>query len=317
MTGRRITYIVLLIAAAVFHYAYGQYVTHYMLLFLVFAPLLSVLFSLPSAAKTRIELLGGQEVCRSRESRVRLRVKSSALLPPEAWSITVNAKNLFTGKTVSRQKIKAGGTRFLEKDLMPDTSQIGSILYTVEKAFVYDYLGLIPIPVKKGGRAAITVLPDMEIPDPEPDLIEDSARTLKPKPMGFSEEHELRPFRDGDPLNLIHWKLSSKYDELIIREPQEVIRKDIIIVIDLPEEYDEHRSVLEQLAYLNEKLQKEQIRYMVQYGNDSVFIGSQNEYDDFIRGVLSEPMRSGIAPTPEHGTDALICRIHPGKGARR
>ena len=77
-------------------------------------------------------------------------------------------------------------------------------------------LGLFPIPVKKGGSVTVTVLPDKEIPVPEPALIENSAMALRPKPQGFSEEHELRPYRDGDPINHIHWKLSLKMDDYIL-----------------------------------------------------------------------------------------------------
>ena len=61
---------------------------------------------------------------------------------------------------------------------------------------------------------------------------------MKPKPQGFSEEHELRPYREGDAINLIHWKLSSKYDEPIVREPQELVRKDIVLSVDLPDDFD-------------------------------------------------------------------------------
>ena len=316
MLGRRITYIALLVLAVVLHFAYGQYITHYMVLFMLCVPVISLLLSIPAAVSAKTMLLGGEDVCRGRQSRVRLLVECGSFLPPEAWSITVEAVNRFTGSTVSHRKLRVGSTSELEQVFTPDTSQIGSIRYTIKRAFVLDYLGLIPIPVKKGGSVAITVLPDMEIPRPEPELVAQSATALKPKPQGFSEEHELRPYREGDPLNLIHWKLSRKYDEVIVREPQEVIRKDIVLVIDPPQAYEAHRSVLEQLCYLNSQLEANQIVYMLQYGKKAVYIRSKNDFDDFIRGVLSERMQASTAPFPEAGANSLIYRIKPGKGAK-
>lgn len=314
MTARRITYFALLATAAALHFAYGQYVTNYMLLFLLLAPVLSALLTLPAALTARVRLVGGEDVCRGRESRVRLIVDCRGILPPEAWSITVEARNLFTGSTTASQKVRIGSERSAEQVFSPDTTEIGSIRYRIRRAYVLDYLGLIPIPVKRGGAAAITVFPDEEIPVPEPELVGKSARALRPKPQGFSEEHELRTYREGDPLNLIHWKLSSKYDEYIVREPQEVVRRNVVLVIAPPARYTEHRSVLEQLCYLNGTLAADHIPYLLQYGKTNERIESENDFNDFLRGVLSEPMRIENAQIPEAGSDALIYRIIPGKG---
>lgn len=313
MNARRITYLALLLTAAVLHFAYGQYVTSYMLLFLLIVPVISVLLSLPAALTACTKLVGGEDVCRGRESHVRLLLECRGILPPESWSITVEAKNVFTGSTAASRKVRAGSVRNSEQLFTADTSQIGSLRYTIKRAFILDYLGLIPIPVKKGGSVSIIVLPDKEKPVPEPELVDNSARVLKPKPQGFSEEHELRSYHEGDPLNLVHWKLSSKYDEYIVREPQEILRREVVMIIDPPSQYQPHRSVLEQLCYLNDILAANQITYHVQYGKRSVIISSVNEFDDFIREVLSEPMRPDKAPSPDYSHDALIYRIMPGR----
>ena len=79
MTGRRITYIALLVVAVVLHLAYGQYATHYMVIFLLCIPVLSLLLSLPAAISARTKLYGGDVVRRGRKSRVRLTGGRSAL----------------------------------------------------------------------------------------------------------------------------------------------------------------------------------------------------------------------------------------------
>lgn len=314
MAARRTTYLVLLAAATALHLVYGQYLTHYMVIFLLCVPVLSLLVSIPSAVGASVTLQGGSDVCRGRETRVLLTLDSGASFPPAAWSVTLVSRNVFTGRVDSKQKIRIFGERQSERAFSPDTSQIGCVRYKIKRAFIFEHLGLIPIPVKKGGSVSIRVLPDIEKPFPEPDLVMDSARALRPKPQGFSEEHELRPYHDGDPLNLVHWKLSSKNDELILREPQEVIRRDIFIIADLPDSYPDHRSVLEQICYLNGVLAESEIPYKLQYGRRTYNINSQNDYDEFIGIVLSEHMRFENALIPEMPKDALAYRVRPRKG---
>ena len=83
MGGRRALYLALLIGAAILHFAYGQYVTHYILLFLLIIPVLSVILTLPTAIRARADLIGGADVCRGRKTSVRLCFDTFGALPPE------------------------------------------------------------------------------------------------------------------------------------------------------------------------------------------------------------------------------------------
>ena len=314
MTARRIIYITLLVLAAVLHFAYGQYVTFYLALLLLCVPIVSALVSIPAALAVRLELRGGGEICRGRRAFVFLDAKQSAAFPPDRISVTVEARNSFTGSVVSKQRVKMDGSGD-EKEFEPDTSELGVIKYRIKRAFVFDRLGLVPIPVKRGGAASVTVLPDRERPEPEPDLVIRSQGILKPKPQSFAEEHELRPYRDGDPMNLVHWKLTRKMDEIIVREPQEATRKAIVLLADLPEEYEQHRSILEQIRYLNDQLSQNGIPYTLQYGETRCIIDSENAFDDFIGVVLSERMRIEKAPSADLGSGVIVCRIDPNKEA--
>lgn len=317
MRGRRTTYLALLLSAVAFHLVYGQYLTHYMVIFLLIVPLISLVLSLPSALKSKAKLTGGEDVIRGRQTRVRLRLEPGSFLPPEEWIVTVESKNEFTGKVTSRNRIHACRREELEREFSPDTSQIGAIRFRVIRAFVFDRLGLIPIPVGKGSAVSLTVLPDMEQPEPDPDLIGKSTRALKPKPQGYSEEHEMRQYRSGDPMNLIHWKLSGKVGDYVVREPQEVVRKEIVLIIVPPLLYEDHRSVLEQLCYLNDKLGKNDIPYRLQYGQKTFFIRSEENYEETVKDILSKPMNEDRVPIPETGKDEhLLYNIRPQRGSK-
>lgn len=314
MAARRIIYLTLLILAVALHLAYGQYVTFFMVIFLLLVPILSLIASIPSALSVRTYLKGGGKVTRGRASSVSLAASHGEYLPPDAVRMCVESRNVFTGKKTTHRNVRISGANKDAREFNPDTTQIGTVRFSIKRAFIFDRLGLIPIPVKRGGSVSVTVMPDKEKPVPEPGLVDLSVGTLKPKPHSFSEEHELRPYRDGDPMNLVHWKISRKMDDIIVREPQELTRKKIVLVIDQPEHYESHKSVLEQLCYLHELLFANEIPYMLHYGRKRIYIDSENEFNDFLEGVLAEPMKAEKAMSPQGGLDTIVYYIKPRRG---
>ena len=212
MRGRRILYLSALLSVTAFHLAYGQYVSHFMLWFVLLLPVVSLLLSLPAILTTRIKLIGADDVQRGREAGVRLKAACGFFLPLDCLKIRIEEQNLFAEEKPTRKTIRLIGLSDREKRIRLSTERIGTIRIAVRSAWAYDYLGFFALPVRRTNPVIFTVLPMPVAPVPDPELVEASEQVLKPKPQGFSEEHELRPYRPGDSINLIHWKLSSKFD---------------------------------------------------------------------------------------------------------
>ena len=289
MIGRRLTYGALLLGAIALYIFYGQYVSLCILLFVSALPLISVLLSLPAILKSHAELKGGTDVQRGRPSKVRLCVDCGFFLPPDVWKVKIEYRNLFLDPRPKRRKVRIYGTKSHEEIFVPDTERLGTISYRIRSARVCDYLGLIAIPIN---------------------------RILKPKPIGFSEEHELRPYREGDAVNLIHWKLTEKMDAPIVREPQEQARKNIVLSMDLYDDYDAQQSVLEQLRCLADVLNENKIPFMLRYGLRNAMIDGQGDFERFLRSFLSEPGKAEAAQPVASGSDTLVYRILPRKEVR-
>ncbi len=316
MILRRLTYAATLIAAAALHLAYGQYVTYYLLLFLLFLPILSLLLSLPAILSSRAELSGGADVQRGRPSKVNLRVSCRFFLPPDLYKVRVEHRNLFLASHGTQINVRIDGTRKHEETFTPDTDRLGTLSYRIRSARACDYLGLFAIPIRRSGKVTLTVLPNAEQPVPMPELLESSGVTLKPKPLGFSEEHELRPYREGDAVNLIHWKLTEKMDAPIVREPQELLRKKIVLSMDLFASYPEQQSVIEQLCFLSDLLIGNKMPYTLQYGLRTAHVDGEGDLNRFLKALLSEPCRDEKAQPVAGGSDTLVCRIEPKKEVR-
>ena len=98
-----------------------------------------------------------------------------------------------------------------------NTSHSGVTAFELRRFWATSLLGLGSIPIPSRSGAAVLILP---APVKPPRLVSlPRAVPLRPKPGGgFSEEHDLRPYRFGDPVKTVHWKLSAKHDSLIVRE---------------------------------------------------------------------------------------------------
>ncbi|MBE6657901.1 MAG: DUF58 domain-containing protein [Ruminococcaceae bacterium] len=117
----------------------------------------------------------------------------------------------------------AGGIR------IPVPTEHTAVIRTeIRTAFLWDFLGLFRLPVhlseRRTGRktksADIVVLPHTNAPKGKLRMWDNSQSTLTPTQRP-TEQYEIRTYRPGDPLRSVHWKLTAKIDDILVREPVE------------------------------------------------------------------------------------------------
>lgn len=321
MGSRRIVYLIGLLMGAVFHSLYGQYLSFILLRFLILLPFVSLLVSLPAMLRVRVHLSASGASPRGEEAAARLKMDSRCFLPVGCLSMTFTGENRFTGQPIQKRKVSHWGVLKAEESLPLPSDACGVISCTLGRVWAWDYMGIFAIPVKRCDPATYTVLPIPEKPKPMPELDQDSAITLKPKPGGgYSEEHELRPYRQGDPLNVIHWKLSSKLDEPIVREPQLMQRKRITLSVTPRADRQALESQLDQLVYLSGDLVQKGIAHRICFGaHTEAYIKDQNSLDEFLLTVLSATPDGSRGPVDRNKSDELVYSIRPagGEGGKR
>ena len=230
MIGSWICYLLGLAGAVVFHAYYFGWYSWFVLQLTVLLPLFSLLVSLPSMLRARSSL-EAPVVCEQHES-VFLSLKTAGgLLPVPRCYIRLRMTHGMTGeKTILRRKVGGQENWYVKVD----TDHVGAVYCHAEKIRVYDYLRLFRIPMRSGPRTETLIRPQPIEPSHRPDLSRFLTKSLRPKPGGgFSEEHEMRTYRPGDMLRDIHWKLSAKTDDLIVREAQEPVRSKVVLSLDL------------------------------------------------------------------------------------
>ena len=224
MAVRRILYGLFLLAAAALFLLYDGYPGLFLLAGALALPLLSLAAGIPAARALRLRLEPSAAGLRREEEGVwLLRVEGSSPFPAGRLTLRLTEENLLTGARRTLTLRRAAPAPGEALTLPMDTGHCGALECRAVSLRALDWLGLFPIPVPLPEAARGLVLPvpapEAELPSPVPS---DSGAGAVPPTVGrdgLSQDYELRDYRPGDPIRAIHWKLSSKRDSLIVREP--------------------------------------------------------------------------------------------------
>lgn len=127
-----------------------------------------------------------------------------------------------------------GPKRTQNEILRLESEYCGRIRVSVEKIVLYDCFGLIGVRCKADAVTHMVVQPETFEPKvvliPNPDAVEDSETYSQEKPgADLAETFQIREYVPGDSPRQIHWKLSSKFDRLIVRDPSLPITRNVLV----------------------------------------------------------------------------------------
>lgn len=233
MAARRILYAVLVGMAVLFQIFFRFYLSTFVLVLILVLPILSLLLALPgwmgsmasAVPEASLVTVGGS-------ARFRIILYHSSFLPLIRPRVRLGWTNQLTGES---GESKLTLTARKPAELTVPVAHCGRLVCRVEGAVCCDLLGLFPLPVRKGPERAVLILPvHLELEGKEELAAGENAGTvLRPRPGGGpGEDYDLREYRVGDPLRSVHWKLSSKKDELVVRETLEPQQAAIVVTYD-------------------------------------------------------------------------------------
>lgn len=320
MIGRRIFYGLILIAAFLFQITNDNYLAPILLALCLALPVLSLLVSLPVILSCRLFLHGeAAGVSRGTQAQWFMTPNLRIRLPLPRLRILAVEKNLLTGATVQHKLAMNGVTDQTQAVFPVSTVHCGLLELRIKKARAYDLLGLFAIPLPKPEPARIPVNP---IPlDPGP-LHVPEGWGLRPAPgaapkRSYGEDYELREYRPGDPMRTVHWKLSSKLDDLIVREPVETVTPLVVLSFrwfGTPERLD---GLLDKLTGYSRALLAVQRPHALEWVSRSEDpslhpISDEKDLRDGLFALLSSPApeEAPVPDDPSAKSDGAALRIH-------
>lgn len=301
MTGRRILYAVSLVLAFVFYLMYRQWFSWLLLLGLLWLPVLSLALSLPAMLTVRAKLRCPEKVQCGMPAKTALVLSCRFPQPPV--------------KAVLRLENNLSGERFVGEpgELVP-TKGCGLVKVQCKRLKIYDYLGLFSKKLKNTPGCDVYVYPRPLYAENGTAGLETVHRWI-PKPGGgFSENHDLRPFREGDNPRLIHWKLAAKTGKLIYREPIVPLREERVLVLTLSGSAEELERKLGRLLYLSRELTDKGIFHTVYCrtgeGDLHLDVSDLPSHEKTVERILASSVTTGEW-LPEG--DGFLCVIGGGE----
>ena len=143
-----------------------------------------------------------------------------------------------------------------------------------------------------------------------------SGGPMKPRVGAYAEEHELRPYRPGDPMRTVHWKLTAKTGEMIVREALVPCRARALLLVERRGGPDALDRVLEHLCWLSARLTQQGVSHTVLWPGESgvvhtALVDEAGQLDALLYRLLAEPADGadgwapGWAPPQAEWSDTL------------
>lgn len=264
MTFGTVIYLLILIASLLISVICLQYGTVAVIGAFLIVPIFMLLFLILLKIHTSVEVECKNPVAemdsmeRPARAVISLSVENSGKWLPVAKGIAwVRYENFFSGekgKMKVRFSVDAGKRRGRRIPVI--MHHCGNVSIQVEKVKIYDYLNLFAVKVGKNFDVQdVLVMPPLkEIYLGKErwynETNEDSDRfSLYKKGDDPSEIFDIRDFKDGDRIQRIHWKLSSKTGHYMVKDGSLPLAKAIHIFVDLCAEDSRHADLLVQGIY--------------------------------------------------------------------
>lgn len=284
-----LTYLAVLAAAAVFAIFYYRWFSWVLFWIIAALPWVSLLLSLPfmitAACNGAIPVCDETVVCGD-DFRIGVTGKKGRRVFCIGMQLRLRAENRFTRFKIKLPLRRAGWMDrpavFVRNGL---SNHCGNVELRALGLRFYDFTGIFFIPVRLKSTCRVLVLPRPEKPALLPDSGAVPVIGYRPKSGGgFSDDYELRPYREGDSLRLIHWKLSSKHDELLVREPSVPVTQKLALCMELSHDLYTDDGILARFVYVCRRLYRSGVTCYCRLPSDKLFaVKSEEELRQFLR----------------------------------
>lgn len=159
------------------------------------------------------------------EGTIRIRVDNPTIWPALMIRCDILVQNQLNRELMKQaQVISVLPRNARECHLQAGSAYCGRLRIWVPQMVLYDCFGIFGIRCKAHAVAHMTVQPDTFEPRvvlvPNPSSMEDSEAYSQERTGGdLTETFQIREYVPGDSPRQIHWKLTIKFDRLIVRDP--------------------------------------------------------------------------------------------------
>lgn len=202
----------------------------------VAAPVVSWLILMLLRKRVRICLTAPGVVAKNKTFLLQAQLESDTALPFGKTVMWLQLTNAVTGET-GRKRVSFRR----EGEWVLESAYCGCIECRATNAWCYDIFGVLPVWIGCKAKKRIVVMPDtfpVEIETVLTRSNQDDCMEYASDKKGVDRTETLliRDYVPGDPLQQIHWKLSSKLDRLIVRDPAQPVDRELMVFLEQSDE---------------------------------------------------------------------------------
>lgn len=256
MFRNRFLYLLLCIGMLYFAILYNERVTMLIFLMIVIFPLISTVLMRVCARKVEIRLYTEPTVVRrGEECSVIIRIRNQSILPVSKLQFQLGYLNSIYGiKEEKNIALSFLGKSMQEIKLHLTPEASGNLVLILDDYVIWDYSRCTRIRRKAGIKSDIMVLPkeyvlEEKLQTGSMHLFENESVLLSKPGSDMTEILNIREYTQGDRISKIHWKLSSKCDELMIREYASPLYYYPLFLMDVRKTYEEDNHEYMEAVY--------------------------------------------------------------------
>lgn len=311
-------YLTVLLSVFVFSIFYYAWFSWYLLVLTLCVPVMSLVFCLPFMiydAVNGVSVFVEDEVNAGDELYIAISGRNKKRLFCPLMKTKFKITNSFTGQKSSLKFLYSGYLKdpvYRKADKC--TQNCGCLEIKATYLKIYDMLGIFFIPVKLRFNSEVLVMPKSEKPSVLPDSDHIKIIGYKPNTSGFVEDYELRNYQEGDSLKNIHWKISARYDELIIKEPSVPVYRPLVIKPVITESIAQNNKTLGKLLYASDFLIESKRTFFCELSDNKIYeVRSKDDVKDLLLMLYKNtfPAQSSMCEenvvvyTITHNTEAV------------
>jgi hypothetical protein len=171
---------------------------------------------------------------------VSIQITNPTIFPVSNIKLYIEYQNTYSGQRFKKTISASLDYRTKTSVIFHITSQYaGNMKISLRGFRIYDNMKLFSLKRKTNNSIKVAVLPsyyeleNYEMVDRNSSLIDSDNYSPHRKGDDPSEVFEIREYREGDCLQRIHWKLSMKQDQLMIKEFSDPVHCSVLLFINL------------------------------------------------------------------------------------
>lgn len=236
MLKYRLIYSLLFLSALAFSMLYRSQFASVLLVLVLAIPAVSFVLGLITSFFVKIKLLPQtQSVDKKQDFTVVVSLTNRSIFPAVPVRIIGKLPNI-KNNSVECQQIFASVAPMstVNIKLKGNMPYRGRYPMAIDKIYIYDLLKIFSFRKKLSVAAEAVVLPRIFPIQSIPSQSVSEDENLTRQQYGFNKTSfaSIREYRRGDPLQTVHWKLSAKQDDMIVKEFEETLNSDSIIICD-------------------------------------------------------------------------------------